>query len=391
MGMVERRHTVEEREDSPPIPSVEYRGIFLNDEDWTLQPWSWKTFEPGQKPGTIGARTYKAIFKLLLRLRGNAIWPGMHGITTPFYYIDGAKEVADSCAIAIGSSHCEPLMRNNVGEWKEDERGPYNYITNSESVKKYWSESLKEAGGYENMYTIGMRGVHDGHMDGVGTMDEKVSALQRVLDDQRELLGMYVDSAVTAIPQVFVPYKEVLEIMDHGLVVELFMDIAWDINSVSPSWVEGHLEGWLCREFGDSIGRELAPVMKEYYRLCAIRRPEFMGWTQVELADRKAYPRGRSHVIDTEFSFKEFGNEADRYLNAYRSIADKVEDLELSVPAHLRDSYFAQIKYPVIWLSRCSRRRGQGRLLRGSVISLCGNATGLCWVRVPGVLMPIRR
>lgn len=65
-------------------PSVKYRGIFLNDEDWSLQPWSWKTFEPGNPTGRIGARTYKEIFKLLLRLRANAIWPGMHGITTPF-------------------------------------------------------------------------------------------------------------------------------------------------------------------------------------------------------------------------------------------------------------------------------------------------------------------
>ena len=441
-------------------PSVEYRGIFLNDEDWTLQPWSWKTFEPGQKPGTIGARTYKEIFKLLLRLRGNAIWPGMHGMTTPFYYVDGAKEVADSCAIAIGTSHCEPLMRNNVGEWKEDERGPYNYITNSESVRKYWSERLKEAGGYENMYTIGMRGIHDGHMEGVGTMDEKVSALQRVLDDQRGLLAMYVDSAVTAIPQVFVPYKEVLEIMDHGLVVpddvtlmwcddnygymtrlsdaeqqrrkggagvyyhlsywgrphdymwlgatqpglvysemkeafdhnarkvwivnvhdmktasyplELFMDMAWDINSISPSGVEGHLERWLCREFGDSIGRELAPVMKEYYRLCAIRRPEFMGWTQVELADRKAYPRGRSHVIDTEFSFKEFGNEADRYLSAYRSIADKAEDIGRRVPAQLRDNYFAQIKYPVVCAANMAVKMLEAQRARSFASGQCDN------------------
>ena len=441
-------------------PSVEYRGIFLNDEDWTLQPWSWKTFEPGQKPGTIGARTYKEIFKLLLRLRGNAIWPGMHGMTTPFYYVDGAKEVADSCAIAIGTSHCEPLMRNNVGEWKEDERGPYNYITNSESVRKYWSERLKEAGRYENMYTIGMRGVHDGHMEGVGTMDEKVSALQRVLDDQRGLLAMYVDSAVTAIPQVFVPYKEVLEIMDHGLVVpddvtlmwcddnygymtrlsdaeqqrrkggagvyyhlsywgrphdymwlgatqpglvysemkeafdhnarkvwivnvhdmktasyplELFMDMAWDINSISPSGVEGHLERWLCREFGDSIGRELAPVMKEYYRLCAIRRPEFMGWTQVELADRKAYPRGRSHVIDTEFSFKEFGNEADRYLSAYRSIAHKAEDIGRRVPAQLRDNYFAQIKYPVVCAANMAVKMLEAQRARSFASGQCDN------------------
>lgn len=118
-------------------PSVEYRGIFLNDEDWSLQPWSWKNFEPSDIKGRIGARTYKEIFKLLMRLRANAIWPGMHGITTPFYFVPGAKEAADSCGILIGTSHCEPMMRNNVGEWKVNERGDYNYITNREGVQSY--------------------------------------------------------------------------------------------------------------------------------------------------------------------------------------------------------------------------------------------------------------
>ena len=153
-------------------PSVEYRGIFLNDEDWSLQPWSWKNFEPSDTKGRIGARTYKEIFKLLMRLRANAIWPGMHGITTPFYFVPGAKEAADSCGIVIGTSHCEPLMRNNVGEWKVSERGEYNYITNRESVQSYWTERLKEAGRYENFYTIGMRGILDSGMVGVKTLQE---------------------------------------------------------------------------------------------------------------------------------------------------------------------------------------------------------------------------
>ncbi|MBO5205716.1 MAG: glycosyl hydrolase 115 family protein, partial [Prevotella sp.] len=95
-------------------PSVEYRGIFLNDEDWTLQPWSWRNYSPG-KPGLISAKTYKQIFKLLMRLRANAIWPGMHSMTKPFFTVPGAKEAADSCGIVIGTSHCEPMMRNNVG------------------------------------------------------------------------------------------------------------------------------------------------------------------------------------------------------------------------------------------------------------------------------------
>ena len=373
-------------------PSVEYRGIFLNDEDWSLQPWSWKNFEPSDTKGRIGARTYKEIFKLLMRLRANAIWPGMHGITTPFYFVPGAKEAADSCGIVIGTSHCEPLMRNNVGEWKVSERGEYNYITNRESVQSYWTERLKEAGRYENFYTIGMRGIHDSGMEGVKTLQEKTDALQQVINDQRTLLSKYVKKDVAKIPQAFVPYKEVLQIMENGLQVpdditliwcddnygymtrlsdqeqqkrsggagvyyhlsywgrphdymwlcttqpglvysemkqaydcnarrlwivnvhdlkpaaydlELFLDMAWDINSVSPSTLVQHQKNWLCREFGTEAGEKLLPAMLEFYRLCGIRKPEFMGWNQVEL-DKKKYIKGWSPIKNTDFSLTEF-------------------------------------------------------------------------------------
>ncbi len=376
-------------------PSVEYRGIFLNDEDWSLQPWSWKTFEPSPVKGRIGAKTYKEIFKLLMRLRANAVWPGMHGITTPFYLIPGAKEAADSCGITIGTSHCEPMMRNNVGEWDVKKRGAYNYITNRPAVQEYWTERLKEVNRYENFYTIGMRGIHDGSMEGVKTMREKTDALQQVIYDQRKMLAKYVNKDVTKIPQQFVPYKEVLQIMENGLDIpedvtlvwcddnygymtrlsdslqqkrsggagvyyhlsywgrphdymwlcttqpglvynemreaydmnarklwivnvhdlkpaaydlELFLDMAWDIDCVAPNTLENHLGQWLCRDYGEAAGKALLPAMKEFYRLCGIRKPEFMGWNQVEL-DKRKYWRGWSQVANTEFSEREFGNE----------------------------------------------------------------------------------
>ena len=87
-------------------------------------------------------------------------------------------------------------MRNNVGEWKVSERGEYNYITNRESVQSYWTERLKEAGRYENFYTIGMRGIHDSGMEGVITLQEKTDALQQVINDQRTLLSKYVKKDV---------------------------------------------------------------------------------------------------------------------------------------------------------------------------------------------------
>ncbi|MXN92713.1 hypothetical protein GR160_15900 [Flavobacterium sp. Sd200] len=208
-------------------PSVEYRGIFLNDEDWSLQPWSWKHFDPQPKDGLISAKAYKEVFKLLMRLRANAIWPAMHGVTVAFYKVPGAKEAADECGIVIGTSHCEPLMRNNVGEWDENVRGHFNFIDNHDNVIDYWTERLKQVHNLQNIYTIGMRGIHDGSMEGVKTMEEKTTALQKVIYEQRELLGKYVNKDVTKIPQQFVPYKEVLEIYENGLDVPEDITLTW--------------------------------------------------------------------------------------------------------------------------------------------------------------------
>ena len=423
-------------------PSVEYRGIFINDEDWTTQPWSWRTFSPA-RPGMISAVAYKQVFKLLMRLRANAIWPAMHESSIPFFLIPGAKEVADSCGIVIGTSHCEPMMRNNAGEWNTKERGAYNYIKNKEGVQNYWTERLKEAGKYENIYTIGMRGIHDGAMEGVGkNLDDQTAALQQVIDDQRVMLGKYVSKHVEQIPQQFVPYKEVLKVMENGLVVsddvmltwcddnygymtrlsdslqqkrkggagvyyhlsywgrphdylwlsttqpgliynemreaydhnarrlwianvhelktaaydlELFLDMAWNINSIQPSTIYDHQLRWLCREFGQQAGERLLPVMQEFYRLTAIRKPEFMGWTQVEL-DKKKYQWGWSDVSDTEFSLTAFGGELDRYLTDWRKVTDALEEIEKTLPENRHATFFSHVKYPVLSAAAMSRK-----------------------------------
>ena len=416
-------------------PSVEWRGIFINDEDWSLRNWAWKHYENNGNFGEMGPKTYKAVFQLLLRLRANAIWPGMHTGTPGFFTIKGNKEMADSFGILIGTSHCEPLLRNNVAEWDHVSRGSYNYITNREQVQQYWIERLQQVKGSEELFTIGMRGIHDGSMEGVKTKKEKLEGLQQVIDDQRELIRKYYDKNVEKVPQVFIPYKEVLEIMESGLRVpddvtlmwcddnygymtrlsdaeqqkrqggggvyyhlsywgrphdymwltttqpglvysemkaaydhncrrlwivnvhdpkvaaydlEFFLDMAWDINGVTPLTLEQHLENWLCTQFGVQAGKQLFPAMKEFYRLCGIRKPEFMGWTQVELSDRKAYPRGRSHVVDTEFSLDAFGGELERYLADYAAVCKTVAEVEQTIRPELKDAYFSCVKYPVM-------------------------------------------
>lgn len=414
--------------------SVEYRGVFINDEDWSIRPWSHGNNDK-ESPATIGIKTYKRIFQLLLRLRANAIWPGMHPGTTAFFKIAGAKAIADSCGIAIGSSHCEPLLRNNLDEWDVSQRGRYNYITNKEQVQNYWAERLKEvkgsAGG--NLLTIGMRGIHDGSMEGVKTMKEKFDGLQQVIDDQQDLIRKHLGDPAKQ-TQVFIPYKEVLQIYEQGLKVpdyvtlmwcddnygymtrlsntdeqkriggggvyyhlsywgrphsylwlcttqpgliynemkaaydhnvrkmwivnvhdpkiagynlELFLDMAWNINSVKANTINEHYKAWLCREFGTSVGNQLFPVMSEFYKLCGERHPEFMGWSQIEL-DKKLYNRGHSPQANSEFNTQAFGNELDRYLEHYDSIATIVKKLAHNVRPALKDAYYAAIQYPVL-------------------------------------------
>ena len=109
-------------------PAVKFRGIFLNDEDWGLQPWAAKTFEP--ETGNIGPKTYAKVFELLLRLRANYLWPAMHSCSRAFNFYPTNKEIADAYGIVMGSSHCEQMLRDNVDEWKRDGTGEYNYVTN---------------------------------------------------------------------------------------------------------------------------------------------------------------------------------------------------------------------------------------------------------------------
>ena len=91
--------------------------------------------------------------------------------------------------------------------------------------------------------------------------------------------------------------------------------------------------------------------MLEYYRLCGIRKPEHMGWTQVELSNRKVHPRGRSQVINTEFSLTEFGGELDRYLESYEKVKTTVTEAEKLVTPDRKDAFYSHIKYQVFGAS----------------------------------------
>jgi len=221
------------------FPKVQFRGIFINDEDWGLTPWSSKTYEPEakldvgidqtkiKKMSTVGPKTYARIFELLLRLRANSIWPAMHEVTVPFYFIQGNREMAEKYGIYIGSSHCEPLARNSATEWDIVGHGPYNYLTNKNEIVDYWSNRLKTVGQSHNIFTLGMRGKHDEAMEGVKTIAAYKDAFNEVLKDQTDLLKKYVNLDPTKIPQVVIPYKEVLDVYRAGIAIPDYATLMW--------------------------------------------------------------------------------------------------------------------------------------------------------------------
>jgi hypothetical protein len=203
---------------------VQYRGIFLNDEDWGLQPWAAKTFEP--EAGDIGPKTYAKICELLLRLKANTLWPAMHACTQAFNLDPRNKQVADDYGIVMGSSHAEPMLRNNVTEWTAPHED-YNYVTHRAGVLAYWEQRVRENGRFENIYTLGMRGIHDSNMQGPKTDAERIATLGQIFADQRGLLTRYVNPDITAVPQIFCAYKEVLGLYRQGLKVPDDVTIVW--------------------------------------------------------------------------------------------------------------------------------------------------------------------
>jgi len=290
-------------------PAVKYRGIFLNDEDWGLRPWAAKTFDPAT--GNIGPKTYAKIFELLLRLHANYIWPAMHPGTRAFNFYPEDKDLADRYAIVMGSSHCEQMLRDNVDEWDEKQFGQYNYVSNRDGVLKYWEQRVRENAKFDSIYTLGMRGIHDGAMPGGGTEREKAARLHAIIADQRAMLAKYVNTNVAEVPQIFCPYKEVLSLY------RLAPNIPDDIALVWPDDNYGYV-----RQFSNERERQRSGGAGVYYHVSYWGGPRDYLWLcstpPALIAEEmtKAYDYGASNVwllnvgdlkpseLDTEFFLK---------------------------------------------------------------------------------------
>ena len=408
-------------------PSVKFRGVFINDEDWGLLPWAKNTFDPELKD--IGPKTYEKVYELLLRLKANYLCPAMHEASGAFNKYPENKVVADSFGIVMGSVHPEPLLFNNASEWDTETMGEWNYMTNKEGILEVLDQRVKENSPYENVYTLALRGLHDRAMTGDYTLEERVSLVGEALKDQRELLLKYIDKPIEEIPQAFTPYKEVLELYLAGLElpedvilvwpddnygymkqlsspeeqkrsggsgvyyhasylgiphdylwlastppslmyeelkkaydtgadrlwllnagdiksaefpVNLFLDMAYDLDQFSFDNIADYNAEWLSGMYGEEYYEKFRKITTEYFRLAFIRKPEFMGWGY----EWNTFSHGRERPTDTDFSFTNY-REAETRMADFTVIGSMAEQIMTELPEEKKPSFFQLLYYPV--------------------------------------------
>ncbi|UOG76225.1 glycosyl hydrolase 115 family protein [Hymenobacter tibetensis] len=186
-------------------PKVKYRGIFINDEAPALQNWSKEKF------GGVNSKMYAHMFELILRLKGNYLWPAMWG---NMFNVDDPQNpvLADEYGIVMGTSHHEPLTRAHE-EWKHAGKGAWNYQTNATTLQEFWRGGMKRMGTRENIVSIGMRGDGDEPM----SEDSNIALLEKIVADQRKIIAEETGKPAEQTPQLWALYKEVQDYYDKGM------------------------------------------------------------------------------------------------------------------------------------------------------------------------------
>lgn len=392
-------------------PSVKYRGIFINDEDFALFPWASKGID--KQYNNIGPNTYAKVMELLLRLRANTLWPAMHLCSQAFWANKDNLPVAKKYDIMLGSSHCEQMLRDNEWEWRHEpwngNNEDWNYVTNTQKIQNYWEERVAESVGYDGMYTLGMRGVHDWGISGYPSTEDKVRGLTDIISFQRNLLGKYFDD-VTKVPQLFIPYKEVLDAYNAGLQVPEDVTLCWVddnhgyirqlpkaaeqarsggngvyyhvsywgtpadylwIASHSPSlmsyelsraydqgirtlWVinvgdikPAEMELEFCMDLAWDIDQWTPEKAIEYNRAWAARTFGEAYADEIAAIKKEYYHMAAGGKPEHIHMIKYTYDDKDMRINTYAALVEKVDALKEQIPSELQDAYYQLIEYPV--------------------------------------------
>ena len=256
-------------------PAVRYRGIFLNDEAPCLTSWVKNTYGTGYGDH----RFYQRVFELVLRLRGNMMWPAMWGWA--FYADDPENEkTADEMGVVMSTSHHEPMARNHQ-EYARNRKGwgPWNYQKNKENLQKFFREGIERMKGTEQIVTIGMRG------DGDEAMSDEADTrlMTNIINDQRKIIANVTGKKASETPQVWALYKEVQDYYDKGMKVPddvtlLLCDDNWgNVRRVPNAKERKHKGGWGLYYHVDYVG---APRNSKMLNVTPVQNP----WEQLTLA-----------------------------------------------------------------------------------------------------------
>lgn len=383
-------------------PAVKYRGIFINDEAPALSGWAKEKF------GGFNHAFYEKVFELILRMKGNFLWPAMWG--SAFYDDDSLNpKLADEYGVVIGTSHHEPMMRAH-DEWRRYGKGPWNYEKNDSVLKDFWRQGIKRMGSYESVVTIGMRGDGDEPM----SQSANISLLERIVKDQRRILGEVSGKDVTTIPQVWALYKEVQEYYDKGMrvpddVTLLLCDDNWgnirklprlsdpprkggygiyyhfdyvggprnykwlNTNQISRVWEQMHLAYshgvdrlWIVN-VGDIKPMEFptqffldyawnpdawpAERLPEYTRRWAGQQfgPKYANEIAKILAKYTQYNSRRKPELLSPDTYSLLNyREAETVVADYKALAQKAQRISNALPANFRDAFYQLVFHPVL-------------------------------------------
>ncbi|SFU37601.1 glycosyl hydrolase 115 family protein [Pseudoduganella namucuonensis] len=382
-------------------PVVQYRGIFLNDEAPALTNWVKQTY------GGYNHKFYEKVFELILRMRGNYLWPAMWDAA----FFDDDKlngQRAEEYGVVMGTSHHEPMMRAQK-EWHRQGKGPWDYTKNASVLKDFWRGGLRNSRNTDKVITLGMRGDGDEPM----SEDSNVALLERIVKDQRDMIAKELNPDMAKTPQVWALYKEVQEYYEKGMrvpddVLLLWCDDNWgnirrlptpeerkrsggagvyyhfdyvggprsykwlNVTPIPKIWEQMHLAWqheadrmWIVN-VGDLKPMEVpteffltyawnpaawpAERLPEYLKLWATR--EFGAQYADDIADivakyTKYNGRRKPEMLEPgTYSLANY-NESARIVDEYKALAGRAEKIDGSLPSALRDAFFQLVLYPV--------------------------------------------
>ena len=382
-------------------PAVKYRGIFLNDEAPALTGWV------NEKFGGYKHEFYEKVFELLLRLRANFLWPAMWN--SAFNEDDPLNpKLADEYGIVMGTSHHEPMLRAQQ-EWKRQGKGAWDYSTNGEELREFWSQGIERNKSYESIITLGMRGDGDMPM----SQESNVALLEKIVADQRKILAREMNPDLDKIPQSWALYKEVQEYYEKGMrvpddVTLLWCDDNWgnirrlptagerkrsggagiyyhfdyvggprsykwiNTNPIPKVWEQmnlaynyGATRIWIVN-VGDLKPMEFPMEFFLTFARDPQRWPkEKLGEFTIEWATREFGPTYASEIAKIMEEYAKYNGrrkpellepetynqvdyeEADRVAGEFQSAVDQAEQIYAKLPANYRDAFFQLVLFPV--------------------------------------------